>query len=211
MARSVYFSFHYQDVFDFRANVLRNSGKFRKSGDVFRDSSIWEEAKEKQILKIKSLIDAELKGSSITCVLIDSETYSSRWVRYEIFKSFQMKKGQVGVGINWTKDKHGKILFWKGENPFNYLSLKVVADGKFIDLLEYKETIGLLIITYLELKIHTSKKMILEKNSLYLNSINVIAMNGKMARIIFKTGLKKQLLILTDNSIIKTKTQQRCI
>jgi hypothetical protein len=122
-----------------------------------------------------------------------------------------MKKGQVGVGINWTKDKHGKILFWKGENPFNYLSLKVVADGKFIDLLEYKETIGLLIITYLELKIHTSKKMILEKNSLYLNSINVIAMNGKMARIIFKTGLKKQLLILTDNSIIKTKTQQRCI
>ena len=139
MARNVYFSFHYQDVIDFRANVVRNSGKFRKSGDLFRDSSIWEEAKEKQILKIKSLIESELKGSSVTCVLIGSETYSRRWVRYEIFKSFEMKKGQVGVGINWIKDKHGKTKLWKGENPFGYLSLKVNSDGKYIDLFEYKE------------------------------------------------------------------------
>ncbi|WP_339624555.1 TIR domain-containing protein [uncultured Winogradskyella sp.] len=139
MARNVYFSFHYQDVIDFRANVVRNSGKFRKSGDVFRDSSIWEEAKEKQVLKIKSLINDELKGSSVTCVLIGSETYSRRWVRYEIFKSFQMKKGQVGVGINWIKDKYGKTKFWKGENPYSYLSLKVSEDGNFLDLFEYKE------------------------------------------------------------------------
>lgn len=139
MARNVYFSFHYQDVIDFRANVVRNSGKFRKSGDLFRDSSIWEEAQEKQVIKIKSLIEAELKGSSVTCVLIGSETYSRRWVRYEIFKSFQMKKGQVGVGINWIKDKYGNTKFWRGENPFSYLSLKVNSDGKFIDLFEYKE------------------------------------------------------------------------
>lgn len=139
MARNVYFSFHYQDVVDFRANVVRNSGKFRKSGGVFRDSSIWEEAKEKQVQKIKSLIDDELKGSSVTCVLIGSETYSRRWVRYEIFKSFQMKKGQIGVGINWIKDKHGKTKFWRGKNPFSYLSLKVSTDGKTLDLFEYKE------------------------------------------------------------------------
>ncbi len=139
MARSVYFSFHYQDVIDFRANVVRNSGKFRKSGDLFRDSSIWEEAKEKQIMKIKLLIDAELKGSSVTCVLIGSETYSRRWVRYEIMKSFEMKKGQVGVGINWIKDKYGNTKLWRGENPFSYLSVKVSKDGKYIDILEYKD------------------------------------------------------------------------
>lgn len=139
MARSVYFSFHYQDVIDFRANVVRNSGKFRKSGDVFRDSSIWEEAEEKQVRKIKTLIERELKGSSVTCVLIGSETYSRRWVRYEIIKSFEMKKGQVGVGINWIKDKHGNTKLWRGENPFSYLSVKVSRDGQFIDILEYKD------------------------------------------------------------------------
>jgi len=139
MARSVYFSFHYQDVIDFRANVVRNSGKFSKSGDVFRDSSIWEEAEEKQVKKIKALIESELNGSSVTCVLIGSETYSRRWVRYEIMKSFEMKKGQVGVGINWIKDKHGNTKLWSGENPFSYLSVKVSRDGKFIDILEYKD------------------------------------------------------------------------
>lgn len=133
--RNVYFSFHYQDVIDFRANVVRNSDKFRKKGDVFRDSSIWEEAKEKQVNKIKSLINNELKGSSVTCVLIGSETYSRRWVRYEIAKSFEMGKGQVGVGINWIKGKDGKIKFI-GENPFKYLALKVGKDGKEIELFE---------------------------------------------------------------------------
>lgn len=139
MPRSVYFSFHYQDVIDFRANVVRNSGKIRKQGVEFRDSSIWEEAEEKQIKKIKSLIDDELKGSSVTCVLIGSDTYSRRFVRYELMKSFEMKKGQVGVGINWIKDKNGKTKFWPGENPFNYLALKVSKDGKTIDLFEKKE------------------------------------------------------------------------
>lgn len=148
MIRSVYFSFHYQDVIDFRANVVRNSGKFRKNKDVFRDSSIWEEAEEKQVNKIKSLIDSELKGSSVTCVLIGSETYSRRWVRYEIIKSFEMKKGQVGVGINWIRDKYGKTKFWRGENPFSYLSLKVSEDGKFIDFFEYKDSVW---ITYKDL------------------------------------------------------------
>ncbi len=136
MPRNVYFSFHYQDVIDFRANVVRNSGKFRQKGTEFRDSSIWEETEEKQIKKIKTLIDDELKGSSVTCVLIGSETYSRRFVRYELLKSFEMKKGQVGVGINWIKDKTGNTKLWAGENPFNYLGLKVSKDGKTIELFE---------------------------------------------------------------------------
>lgn len=139
MSRSVYFSFHYQDVIDFRANVVRNSGKFRQKGAKFRDSSIWEESEEKQIKKIKSLIDDELKRSSVTCVLIGSDTYSRRFVRYELIKSFEMKKGQVGVGINWIKGKDGNTKFWPGENPFNYLALKVSKDGKTIDFFEKKD------------------------------------------------------------------------
>lgn len=140
MARKVYFSFHYQDVIDFRANIVRNSGKFRKKGqDRFRDGSIREEAKEKQVSKIKQLIDASLKGNSVTCVLIGSKTYSRRWVRYEIMKSFELNKGQVGVGINWIKDKYGKTKLWAGENPFDHLKIKINKNGKSIDVFEYKD------------------------------------------------------------------------
>jgi len=137
MARNVYFSFHYQDVADFRANVVRNSGKFHKK-EIFKDSSIWEEAEEKQVKNLKSLIDAELKGSSVTCVLIGSETYTRRWVRYELMKSLEMGKGQVGVGINWIEDKNGKTKFWAGENPFDYLGIEVSKDGKNLHLFENK-------------------------------------------------------------------------
>lgn len=138
MPRSVYFSFHYQDVIDFRANVVRNSGKFRNRGDVFRDSSIWEEAEEKRVKTIKKLIDNELTGTSVTCVLIGDETYSRRWVRYEIAKSFENKKGQVGVGINWIKGRDGGIKILPGNNPFDYLSLSVSKDGKSINFFERK-------------------------------------------------------------------------
>jgi hypothetical protein len=142
MPRSVYFSFHYQDVIDFRANVVRNSGKFqfRQKGAEFRDSSIWEEAEEKKVKNIKRLIEDELKGSSVNCVLIGSDTYSRRFVRYEVMKSFEAKKGQIGVGINWIKDKNGNTKFWPGENPFNYLGMKVSKDGRTIDLFEKRDS-----------------------------------------------------------------------
>ncbi len=139
MGRKVYFSFHYQDVIDFRVNVVRNSGKFRTEGESFRDASIWEEAKEKQVKIIKSLIDKRLIGTSVNCVLIGSETYSRRWVRYELIKSFEMKKGQVGVGINWIKDKYKKTKFWPGENPFEHLKVKISKDGRTINFFEKKD------------------------------------------------------------------------
>jgi hypothetical protein len=140
MPRRVYFSFHYQDVIDFRANVVRNSGKFRQKGEIFRDASIWEEAEEKAVRKVKRLIETELKGTSVNCVLIGSDTYSRRFVRYEIMKCFETKKGQLGVGINWIKDKNANMKFWVGENPFDFLALKIANDGKTIDLFEKKES-----------------------------------------------------------------------
>lgn len=139
MKRNIYFSFHYQDVIDFRANVVRNSGVFRAGGVNFRDASIWEEAEEKNVRAIRELIDSELVGSSVTCVLIGSETYNRRWVRYEIVKSFEMQKGLLGTHINWIKGKDQQIKFWPGENPFDYLRLKISSDGKSISFFEKKD------------------------------------------------------------------------
>ena len=45
MARRVYFSFHYEDVITFRANVVRNHGLTKEVGTSgFFDASIWEDA-----------------------------------------------------------------------------------------------------------------------------------------------------------------------
>ncbi len=138
MARSLYFAFDYEDVKTFRANVVRKSGGFRNS-KKFKDSSIWEEAKEKSPTKIKALIDNSLQGTSVTCVLVGSGTYSRRYVRYEIVKSFVEKKGLVGVRINWIKGKDGNTKFWPGENPFEYLRFQISADGSTIHFFEYKD------------------------------------------------------------------------
>ena len=48
MAKRVFFSFHYQDVIDFRANVVRNHWitKSDREDAGFFDASIWETAKK---------------------------------------------------------------------------------------------------------------------------------------------------------------------
>lgn len=135
MARYVYFAFDYEDVKAFRANVVRNSWVMNKY--KFKDSSIWEESQEKGVKKIKALIDTSLKGTSVTCVLVGSDTYNRRYVRYEIVKSFVTNRGLLGVGINWIKDKNGNTKFWPGKNPFEYLKLAVSEDGSTIYFFEY--------------------------------------------------------------------------
>src|SRR6202047_946436 len=82
MAKRVYFAFHYQDVIDFRANVVRKHnfiGGVESAG--YYDHSIWEEAKKTSPLALKRLINAELQNTSVTVVLIGTHTWARRWVR----------------------------------------------------------------------------------------------------------------------------------
>jgi hypothetical protein len=130
MAKRVYFAFHYQDVIDFRANVVRKHD-FTKDIESagFFDASIWETAKKTSDLALKRMINAELKNTSVTAILIGTETYVRPWVRYEIFKSLEMGNYLVGVHINQIsgKDQKTKPI---GLNPFDYCGLRISADGK---------------------------------------------------------------------------------
>jgi len=129
MAKRVYFAFHYQDVIDFRANVVR---KHNFAGGVegagYYDYSIWEEAKKKSSLALKRLINAELENTSVTAVLIGSETWARRWVRYEIMKSIERGNRVVGIHINSIKGKDGRPKPL-GPDPFANLGLEISADG----------------------------------------------------------------------------------
>jgi len=129
MAKRVYFAFHYQDVIDFRANVVRNHDFTKDVESVgYYDHSIWEDAKKEGALALKRMINAELKGSSVTAVLIGSETYARRWVRYEIMKSLEKGNLVLGVHINSIAGKN-KLTKSQGPNPFDYQGLQISSDG----------------------------------------------------------------------------------
>jgi hypothetical protein len=83
MAKRVFFSFHYQDVIDFRANVVRQHWvtKPEREEAGYFDASIWEEAKKSGSLALKRLINTEVAGTSVTCVLVGSDTFARPWCR----------------------------------------------------------------------------------------------------------------------------------
>lgn len=129
MAKRVYFAFHYQDVIDFRANVVRNHNfveGVQKAG--YFDASIWEEARKKGSLAIKRMINSELDNTTVTAILIGSNTYARPWVRYEIFKSIERGNSVIGIHINSIKGKDQKTKLI-GPNPFDYLGLIINNEG----------------------------------------------------------------------------------
>ena len=139
MAKRVFFSFHYQDVIDFRANVVRKhwlTKPDRKDAGFF-DASIWEDAKKTSPLALKRLINSELQYTTVTTVLIGSGTYARRWVRYEIAKSMARGNKLLGVHINCIKGKNRRTK-GSGPNPFAYLGYKYSNDGKKLSLYEGK-------------------------------------------------------------------------
>ena len=138
MAKRVFFSFHYQDVIDFRANVVRQSWVTKPDREAagFFDASLWEQSKRKSEDSLKQLINDGLDNTSVTAVLIGSDTHNRRWVRYEIFKSLARGNSIIGIHINLIpcKDKKTKQ---HGENPFEYLAVKYSDTGDRVDLCEW--------------------------------------------------------------------------
>jgi hypothetical protein len=104
MARSVFFSFHYQrDIV--RVNQIRNLPEIvDESAAGFKDSSLWEEAKKKGDDAIKKLIDAGLIGTSVTVVCIGAQTAGRKFINYEIQKSIDRGNGILGVQIHHLKN-----------------------------------------------------------------------------------------------------------
>lgn len=130
MAKRVFFSSDYEDVGDFRANVVRQHWMTKPNRETagFFDASIWEAAKRTGDTAIKRLINSGLDGTSVTCVLIGSKTYDRRWVRYEILKSFQRGNGMLGVHINSIKSKD-QTTKTSGPNPFKYVGVSFTDSG----------------------------------------------------------------------------------
>ncbi len=137
MAKRVFFSFHYQDVIDFRANVVRRHWMTKPDREAagFFDASIWGNAELSGDVGIKRVINSGLEGTTVTCVLIGSDTYARKWVRYEILKSFKKGNNIFAVHINTIKGKDERTKP-NGLNPLNYLGVTFSESGSKATLWE---------------------------------------------------------------------------
>lgn len=118
MARKTFFSFHYKnDVW--RANQVRNSWVTKDNNEAagFVDSADFEKVEKEGEAAIKRWIDKQLEGTSVTVVLIGSETSSREYVKYELQKSYSKGNGMLGIYIHQLKDKDGNTST-KGSNHF---------------------------------------------------------------------------------------------
>lgn len=104
MARSVFFSFHYQrDIF--RVQQIKNhhitKGSYTQAG--YFDGSLEEKAKTSGVGVVKKLINDGMVGSSVLCLLIGQETWSRHWCYYEVFRAISQGMGVFGIRIHQLK------------------------------------------------------------------------------------------------------------
>ena len=116
--RGVFFSFDWSDAW--RANQVRHSwvtkGGQRQAN--FRDVAEIETVRKSSDVAIKHWIDEQLNGTSVTCVLIGSDTYSSKWVAYEIEQSLARRNGLLGIYIDGLRNAQGRTAI-RGQNPLS--------------------------------------------------------------------------------------------
>ncbi len=119
MARRVFFSFDYDDVS--RAMVVRNSWVTQgREAAGFIDAADFEELENQGDTAIEDWIDEQLKGTTVTVVLVGEKTCNSKWVKYEIEQSIEKENGLLGIDISKIKDLQGNTSERCGRIPKGY-------------------------------------------------------------------------------------------
>ena len=138
MKKRLFFSCHYNDHDELRADVVRNHWQAMPGHEIYGryEPAIWESVtKQGDRHAVQRLIDGGINQANNLCVLIGSDTYDRLWVRYEIFKSFQRRANVVGVHINSIMDGSQETR-GKGENPFEHVGVSFSGCGKIATLWE---------------------------------------------------------------------------
>jgi hypothetical protein len=74
----------------------------------FFDHSEYEDAKKEGSGAIKRMILRHLGNTTVTVVLIGTETADRPWVKYEIEESIKRKNGVLGIHIHQLKNQNGE-------------------------------------------------------------------------------------------------------
>lgn len=119
--KNVFFSFHYANDVN-RANVVRNSWVtqgHKVAGYI--DKAEFEKIKLKGDKAVYDWIDEQLVGTSVTAVLIGSETSNRKFVKYELQQSYKRGNKVIGIYIHNIKDMRTGLTSAKGDTLFGSL------------------------------------------------------------------------------------------
>ena len=140
MARRVFFSFKYESDVS-RAMVVRNSWLTQgREAAGFVDAADFEEVKKGGDAAIKRWIDDQLDGTSVTVVLVGSDTCASKYVKYEIDQSIAKGNGLLGIDISKIKDLSGNTSERCGKIPRGYAFYLWNNDGGYDNMGDWIET-----------------------------------------------------------------------
>lgn len=120
MARRVFYSFHYKPDC-WRVSQVRNIGTIEDNKPA--SDNDWETVTKGGDAKIEKWIADQMNGRSCTVLLIGNETANRKWINHEIIKTWNDKKGIVGIYIHNLKDSGGSQAT-KGSNPFDYIKFE---------------------------------------------------------------------------------------
>jgi hypothetical protein len=121
--KRVFFSFHFANDIC-RVHQVRNIWLTQRGtlGPWFEDGSLWEKAATRDDDQLRRMIDHALNDTSVTIVLIGTETAHRKYVTYEIEQSLMRGHGLLGVYIHQLRDANGNTAK-KGLNPLDKLTM----------------------------------------------------------------------------------------
>lgn len=131
--RKVYFAFSFSDVM--RVNCVRNSGKIgsreTKKARLFYDRSIWERRSITNDENLKALMRQGVQHSSAIAVLIGTDTWQSRWVRYEIARAVIDRRGLLAIHVNGIEHHERQAPDAPGLNPLDVMAVYKDHVGRY--------------------------------------------------------------------------------
>ena len=75
-------------------------------------------------------IGRQMDGTSVTCVLIGSQTVNSRWIKYEIEQSIEKGNGLLGMYIHNVKDKEkSQVVVYTDETSIRSEPIRPTGDA----------------------------------------------------------------------------------
>jgi len=131
IGRRVYFAFDFDDLA--RVEAVRQSGKVGLRETIqrgFYDRSVWESRAARNEAGLLSLMREAVRNSATVCVLAGTNTWRSRWVKYEIARAVIEERGLMAIRVDGLQPSHGAPEP-AGLNPLHVMGLYQHESGHY--------------------------------------------------------------------------------